>query len=145
MLAAFSITPLGAEESVGDLVAEAVRIVRASGLPNETNAMFTNLEGEWDEVMAVIKECTDMVGQASGRGSSRREDRLPARSAGRPHDGEGRGDRAPIGLKVVRRIGRSSFDGPLPHEPHLMALVIKPSPESDGGPACGRDNVQDDL
>ena len=52
MLAAFSITPLGADESVGDLVAEAVRIVRASGLPNETNAMFTNIEGEWDEVMA---------------------------------------------------------------------------------------------
>ena len=50
MIAAFSITPLGTDESVGDLVAEAVRIVRASGLPNETNAMFTNIEGEWDEV-----------------------------------------------------------------------------------------------
>ena len=41
MLCAFSITPLGAGDSVGDAVAEAVRIVRASGLPNETNAMFT--------------------------------------------------------------------------------------------------------
>ncbi len=51
MLAAFSITPVGGEESIGDLVAEAVRIVRASGLRNETNAMFTNVEGEWDEVM----------------------------------------------------------------------------------------------
>jgi uncharacterized protein (TIGR00106 family) len=69
MLAAFSITPLGADQSVGDLVAEAVRIVRASGLPNETNAMFTNLEGEWDEVMAVIKECTEMVARAAGRAS----------------------------------------------------------------------------
>ena len=55
MLAAFSITPIGTGESVGDLVAETVRIVRASGLPNETNAMFTNVEGEWDEIMAVIK------------------------------------------------------------------------------------------
>jgi uncharacterized protein (TIGR00106 family) len=67
MLAAFSITPLGAGESVGDLVTEAVRIVRASGLPNETNAMFTNVEGEWDEDMAVIKECIDMVAQVAPR------------------------------------------------------------------------------
>lgn len=67
MIAAFSITPLGTDESVGDLVAEAVRIVRASGLPNETNAMFTNIEGEWDEVMAVIKQCVDTMAQAAPR------------------------------------------------------------------------------
>jgi len=67
MLAAFSISPLGTGESVGDLVAEVVRIVRASGLPNETNAMFTNIEGEWEEVMAVIKECVDAMAQAAPR------------------------------------------------------------------------------
>lgn len=67
MLAAFSITPLGSGESVSDLVAEAVRIVRASGLPNETNAMFTNIEGEWDEVMAVIKACVDAVAREAPR------------------------------------------------------------------------------
>ena len=61
MLAAFSITPLGAGDSVSDSVAEAVRIVRASGLPNETNAMFTNVEGEWDEVMGVLKQCVERV------------------------------------------------------------------------------------
>ena len=61
MLAAFSVTPLGVGESVGDVVAEAVRIVRESGLPNETNAMFTNLEGEWDDVMGVIRRCIDAV------------------------------------------------------------------------------------
>jgi uncharacterized protein (TIGR00106 family) len=69
MLAAFSITPIGSHESVADLVADAVRIVRASGLPNETNAMFTNLEGGWDEVMDVIKACTEMVGREAGRAS----------------------------------------------------------------------------
>jgi uncharacterized protein (TIGR00106 family) len=69
MLAAFSITPIGSDESVADLVAEAVRIVRASGLPNETNAMFTNIEGGWDEVMEVIRECTELVGRAAGRAS----------------------------------------------------------------------------
>lgn len=56
VLVAFSITPIGKSESVGDSVAEAVRRVRQSGLPNETNAMFTNIEGEWDEVMAAVKE-----------------------------------------------------------------------------------------
>jgi uncharacterized protein (TIGR00106 family) len=67
MIAAFSITPLGAGQSVGELVAECVRIVRASGLANETNAMFTNVEGEWDEVMAVIKRCVDQVGSVAPR------------------------------------------------------------------------------
>ena len=67
MLAAFSVTPLGGDESVGDLVAEAVRIVRESGLPNETNAMFTNIEGEWDEVMAVIHQCVQTVAARSPR------------------------------------------------------------------------------
>jgi uncharacterized protein (TIGR00106 family) len=67
MIAAFSITPLGAGDSVGVLVAEAVRLVRASGLPNETNAMFTNVEGEWDEVMSVIKACVDKISEAAPR------------------------------------------------------------------------------
>ena len=66
-IAAFSVTPLGAGESVADLVADAVRIVRESGLPNETNAMFTNIEGEWDEVMAVIKACVEAVAAAAPR------------------------------------------------------------------------------
>jgi uncharacterized protein YqgV (UPF0045/DUF77 family) len=47
MLVAFSVTPIGAGEDVGELVAEAVRVVRASGLPNHTDAMFTTVEGEW--------------------------------------------------------------------------------------------------
>ena len=67
MIAAFSITPVGAGVSVADEVAEAVRIVRASGLPNETNAMFTNLEGDWDEVMGVIKACLDKLSDAAPR------------------------------------------------------------------------------
>ena len=67
MLAAFSVTPLGGGDSVGELVADAVRIVRESGLPNETNAMFTNIEGEWDEVMAVIHRCVQAVAARSPR------------------------------------------------------------------------------
>jgi uncharacterized protein (TIGR00106 family) len=61
MLVAFSITPLGVGEDVGREVAEAVRVVRASGLPNRTDAMFTTIEGEWDEVMDVIKRACEAV------------------------------------------------------------------------------------
>lgn len=67
MLAAFSISPVGTGESVADLVADAVRIVRASGLPCETNAMFTNVEGEWDEVMGVIRACVDHMAEVAPR------------------------------------------------------------------------------
>ena len=67
MLAAFSITPLGTGDSVGEVVAEAVRIVRESGLPNETNAMFTNVEGDWGEVMDVIRRCVEMVAARASR------------------------------------------------------------------------------
>ena len=43
MLVASSITPLGTGECVGEIVAEAVWGVRESGLPNRTDAMFTNI------------------------------------------------------------------------------------------------------
>ncbi len=59
-LVAFSVAPSGAGESVGEVVAEVVRVVRASGLPNETNAMFTNVEGDWDDVMAVVKQAVEV-------------------------------------------------------------------------------------
>jgi uncharacterized protein (TIGR00106 family) len=62
MLIAFSVSPLGGEsDSVGKAVADAVRVVRESGLPNETSAMFTTLEGDWDELMAVVKRAVDAV------------------------------------------------------------------------------------
>jgi uncharacterized protein (TIGR00106 family) len=67
VIVAFSVSPLGGEDSVGAAVAEAIRVVRASGLPNETNAMFTNIEGEWDEVMAVVKQAIDVVAAVSSR------------------------------------------------------------------------------
>jgi uncharacterized protein YqgV (UPF0045/DUF77 family) len=43
MLCAFSISPIGVGESVSEQAAEVVRLVRESGLPNETNAMFTKI------------------------------------------------------------------------------------------------------
>jgi len=69
MIVAFSISPTSADDTggVSAAVAEAVRVVRASGLPHETNAMFTNIEGEWDEVMAVVKRAVDVVAEVSPR------------------------------------------------------------------------------
>lgn len=67
MLVAFSVTPLGVGEEVGEIVAEAVRVVRASGLPNRTDAMFTTIEGDWEEVMAVVRQAVDTVAQHAPR------------------------------------------------------------------------------
>jgi uncharacterized protein (TIGR00106 family) len=67
MIVAFSVTPLGTGVDVGRAVAEAVRVVRASGLPNRTDAMFTMIEGEWDEVMEVVKQATDAILEVAPR------------------------------------------------------------------------------
>jgi len=67
VLVAFSITPLGIGEEVGEAVAEAIRIVRQSGLPNRTDAMFTTIEGEWDEVFGVIRDAVEAVAARAPR------------------------------------------------------------------------------
>jgi len=67
MLVAFSVTPLGVGDAVGEYVADAVRAVRDSGLPNHTDAMFTTVEGDWDEVMAVVKRAVDAVAAKAPR------------------------------------------------------------------------------
>ncbi|WP_447646023.1 thiamine-binding protein [Nocardioides zeae] len=69
MLVAFSVAPSGTgrkDGSVTDAVADAVRVVRESGLPHRTDAMFTTIEGpDWDTVMDVVKRATEAV-QAHG-------------------------------------------------------------------------------
>ena len=85
MLLAFSVAPSGRpahpvdipppgpgtapadDASVHAAVADAVRIVRESGLPNHTDAMFTTIEGEWDEVFDVVKRATAAVGRYGSR------------------------------------------------------------------------------
>ncbi|ARJ07319.1 hypothetical protein GCM10010988_07250 [Cnuibacter physcomitrellae] len=64
MLVAFSVAPSGtgrADGSVHDAVAAAVKVVRESGLPNQTDSMFTTIEGEWDEVFDVVRRATEAV------------------------------------------------------------------------------------
>src|SRR5580693_8639175 len=67
MLVAFSVTPLGVGDGVGEYVADAVRVVRDSGLPNRTDAMFTTIEGDWDEVMDVVRRAVDAVAARAPR------------------------------------------------------------------------------
>lgn len=67
MLVAFSVSPLGAGESVSAAVADAIEAVARSGLPYRTDAMFTTVEGEWDEVFAAVRAATDAVGRYAGR------------------------------------------------------------------------------
>lgn len=75
MLVAFSVTPAGRGErsgvddsgSVSAAVAAAIAVVRESGLPNRTDSMFTTLEGEWDECMAVVRQCCEVVGHYGSR------------------------------------------------------------------------------
>lgn len=63
MLLAFSIAPSSpdGDGSYAEAVAAALRVVRDSGLPHDLGSMFTTIEGEWDEVMAVVKGCVDAM------------------------------------------------------------------------------------
>src|ERR1700730_1572504 len=71
VLVAFSVTPLGVGEGVGEIVAEAVRVVRDSGLPNKTDSMFTVIEGDsWGEVMAVVQRAVEAVAARAPRVST---------------------------------------------------------------------------
>lgn len=70
MLFAFSIAPATSDYddgSVGHVVARAVKVIRDSGLPNQTDSMFTTVEGDWDQVMPVIKRACEAVAEVSPR------------------------------------------------------------------------------
>ena len=69
MLVAFSVAPSTSTEqgSVHDAVAAAVQVVRDSGLPNQTDSMFTTIEGSWDECLAVVKQACEVVGRFGPR------------------------------------------------------------------------------
>ncbi|OBI19120.1 hypothetical protein A5712_20215 [Mycobacterium sp. E2327] len=71
VLVAFSVTPLGVGEGVGEIVADAVRVVRESGLPNRTDSMFTVIEGDsWGEVMDVVQRAVEAVAARAPRVST---------------------------------------------------------------------------
>ena len=62
-LVAVAIAPFGIGDELSKEVAEVVKVIRESGLPNKTSSMFTEIEGEWDEVMKVVKDATFVLAQ----------------------------------------------------------------------------------
>ena len=67
MIVDFTIFPTDVGESVSAYVAEVFKIIEASGLKYEHHAMGTNIEGDWDQVMAVIKACRDRMLESANR------------------------------------------------------------------------------
>lgn len=61
VLVAVAIAPFGVGDELAPYVAQAVRVIRESGLPNKTTSMFTEIEGEWDRVMDVVKRATAVL------------------------------------------------------------------------------------
>ncbi len=61
MLVAFSVAPSLNVESLAPAVAAAVKVVRESGLPNQTDSMFTTIEGDWDECFDVVRRACEAV------------------------------------------------------------------------------------
>lgn len=98
MLIGFSVVPLGVGSSIGEQVAEVMKIVDASGLSYKVNPMGTVVEGEWDEVMNIVKKCHAAVMKSAER----------ALTSISIDDRKGRAGRMEEKVKSVeRRIGRS--------------------------------------
>ena len=115
MLIAFSVAPSGVGElsgadptgSVSAAVAEAVRVVRESGLPNRTDSMFTTVEGDWDECLQVVKRACEVVGRYGSRVS------LVLKADIRPgHTGELEGKVARVESALADRTELSASSGP---------------------------------
>lgn len=62
-LVAVAIAPFGEGEELSEYVAEVIRVIRDSGLPSRTNSMFTEIEGEYDKVMRVVKDATFVLAE----------------------------------------------------------------------------------
>jgi uncharacterized protein (TIGR00106 family) len=113
VLVAFSVAPSGIGDSVAEAVADAVRVVRESGLPNRTDAMFTTLEGDWDECIDVVRRAVEAVAA--------------------------HGDRVSLVLKADIRAGRTGelvakldrLEAALSHAPVGTPPSAGPSPPGD--------------
>ena len=67
MLIQFSIVPIGFGSSLGDRVAEVLRMVDESGLPYKVNPMGTVVEGEWEDLFSLVKKCHTTVMKSEER------------------------------------------------------------------------------
>ena len=67
VLLEFSMTPLDKGESLSKYVSRSLDIIDKSGLPYKLNPMGTVLEGEWDDVFGVVKQCYERMSKDCGR------------------------------------------------------------------------------
>ena len=67
MLINFSMAPIGKGESLSAEVAKVIKLVEASGLPYKMHPMGTVIEGEWDELMGLLKKCHMKLRETSSR------------------------------------------------------------------------------
>jgi len=67
MVVEFSIVPVGKGEELAGLVAKVIDIIDRSGLAYQLTSMGTLVEGDWDEVFALIKACHRKMRREAGR------------------------------------------------------------------------------
>lgn len=67
MVVSFSMFPIGKGESLSAEIAKVIKLVKASGLPYQLGPMSTTIEGEWDEIFALLNTCRKTLRQESGR------------------------------------------------------------------------------
>jgi len=98
MLVEFSVIPIGIGSSLGAQLAEVLEIVDTSGLPYKLNPMGTVVEGEWDEIMKLVKKCHGAVMKKGDR----------AVTTITIDDRKGKPNRIELKVKSLeKRIGRS--------------------------------------
>lgn len=56
-----SIIPLGVGVSLSRYVAACERVITDAGLDPRLHAFGTNVEGDWDEVLAAVKRCHEVM------------------------------------------------------------------------------------
>ncbi len=61
VIADLCVVPLGVGVSLGRYIAECEKVLSAAGLKTQLHAYGTNIEGEWDDVMAAIKRCHEIL------------------------------------------------------------------------------------
>ena len=98
MLIEFSMIPIGSGSSIGDRLAEVLRVIDTSGVPYKVNPMGTVIEGEWDDLFRLIKECHETM--------MKKEERVLTSIS--IDDRKGRPDRLEQKVKSIeKRLGKS--------------------------------------
>jgi len=67
MIANFSVVPIGKGNSLSTQVAEVLKVVDESGINYKLHSMGTILEGDWDEILKLIKKCHERTLEDSDR------------------------------------------------------------------------------